>query len=128
MLDDGADAFEGDRLAGAPRSQGSLFASYGTLLGDAWTVTVYAAKLLDEYAVTSVRRTLARIGRTADGFTSRRYFANVLTPRGQVSGSATRSAKSHRTRQEGSRWASPPSPTRTALTWGRGQPQRRPST
>ena len=34
MLDDGADAFEGDRLAGAPRSQGSLFASYGTPLGD----------------------------------------------------------------------------------------------
>ena len=34
LLDDGADAFEGDRLAGAPRSQGSLFASYGTLLGD----------------------------------------------------------------------------------------------
>ena len=34
LLDDGADAFEGDRLAGAPRSQGSLFASYGTLGDD----------------------------------------------------------------------------------------------
>ena len=125
LLDNGADAFEGDRLAGAPRSQGSLFASYGTLLGDdvalellygysyigdvltrigeraggerlpaydlhtltasvskdAWTVTVYADNLLDEYAVTSVRQTPERIGRTVDGFTSRRYFANVLTPR-----------------------------------------------
>ena len=125
LLDDGAVAFEGDRLAGAPRSQGSLFASYGTLLGDdvalellygysyigdvltriggraggerlpaydlhtmtasvsknAWTLTVYADNLLDEYAVTSVRQTPARIGRTADGFTSRRYFANVLTLR-----------------------------------------------
>ncbi len=125
LLDAGDDAFEGDRLAGAPRGQGSLFASYGTLLGgdavlellygysyigdvltrigeraggerlpaydlhtltasvskDAWTLAVYADNLLDEYAVTSVRQTPAQIGRTEEGFTSRRYFANVLTPR-----------------------------------------------
>ena len=48
---------------------------------DAWTMTVYADNLFDEYAVTSVRQTPARIGRTVEGFTSRRYFANVLTPR-----------------------------------------------
>jgi len=48
---------------------------------DAWTLTVYADNLFDEYAVTSVRQTPERIGRTVDGFTSRRYFANVLTPR-----------------------------------------------
>ena len=127
LLDGGADAFnfKGDRLAGAPRHQGSLFASYGTLLGDdvalellygysyigdvltrigqraggetlpaydlhtltasaskdAWTVSVYADNLFDEYAVTSVRQTPRVIGPTEDGFTSRRYFANVLTPR-----------------------------------------------
>ena len=125
LLGAGKDALEGDRLAGAPRGQGSLFASYGTLLGDdavlellygysyigdvlsrigeraggerlpaydlhsvtasvskdAWTVAVYADNLLDEYAVTSVRQTPAQIGRTEEGFTSRRYFANVLTPR-----------------------------------------------
>ena len=125
LLGAGADAFKGDRLAGAPRSQGSLFASYGTLLGDdavlellygysyigdvltrigersggerlpsydlhtitasvskdAWTVAVYADNLLNEYAVTSARQTPAQIGRTEEGFTSRRYFANVLTPR-----------------------------------------------
>ena len=125
LLDGGADAFEGDRLSGAPRQQGSLLASYGTLLGDdvafdvqygyshvgdvltrigmraggerlpaydlhdlsasvskdAWTLTLYAENLLDEYAVTGVRQTPDLIGLTEDGFRSRRYFANVLAPR-----------------------------------------------
>ena len=124
LLDDGADAFEGDRLSGAPRHQGSLLTSYVTRLGsgtfelqygysyigdvltpigmhaggetlpaydvhnvsaslskDAWTLTFYADNLFDAYAVTSVRQTPDRIGHTEDGFRSRRYFANVLTPR-----------------------------------------------
>ena len=125
LLDGGADAFEGDRLSGAPRRQGSLVASYGVLLGagtglellygyayvgdvltriglraggetlpaydlhnvslalsrDDWTLTFYADNLLDEYAVTGVRQTPGLIGRTEDGFRSRRYFANVLAPR-----------------------------------------------
>ena len=125
LLDGGADAFEGDRLSGAPRQQGSLLASYGFLLGgdtalellygytyagdvltriglraggetlpaydlhnvslalsrDDWTLTFYADNLFDEYAVTGVRQTPGLIGRTEDGFRSRRYFANVLGPR-----------------------------------------------
>ena len=124
LLDDGADAFEGDRLSGAPRHQGSLLASYATRIGgagafelqygysytgdvltrigmraggealpaydvhtvsasiakDAWTLTVYADNLFDAYAVTGVRQTPERIGRTEDGFRARRYFANVLAP------------------------------------------------
>ena len=125
LLDGGADAFEGDRLSGAPRNQGGVLATYAMLLGndtalellygytyvgdiltriglraggetlpaydlhnlsaslskDDWTLTFYAENLLDEYAVTGVRQTPDRIGRTEDGFRSRRYFANVLTPR-----------------------------------------------
>ena len=125
LLDGGADAFEGDRLSGAPRQQGSLLASYAFLVGgdtalellygyayvgdvltriglraggetlpaydlhnvslalsrDDWTLTFYADNLLDEYAVTGVRQTPGLIGRTEDGFRSRRYFANVLGPR-----------------------------------------------
>ena len=46
-----------------------------------WTLTFYADNLLDEYAVTGVRQTPGLIARTRDGFRSRRYFANVLTPR-----------------------------------------------
>ncbi len=125
LLDGGADAFQGDRLSGAPRNQGSLLASYATLLGGGaafellygytyvgdiytriglraggetlpayelhnlsasisrgdWALTLYAENLLDEYAVTGVRQTPGKIGLTGDGFHSRRYFANVLTPR-----------------------------------------------
>ena len=125
LLDDGADAFKGDRLSGAPRHQGSVLASFATLIGgdvafelqygysyigdvltrigmraggealpaydvhnlsasitkDAWTLTFYADNLFDEYAVTGVRQTPRLIGRTEDGFRSRRYFANVLAPR-----------------------------------------------
>ena len=46
-----------------------------------WTLTFYANNLLDEYAVTGVRQTPAFIGTTEEGFRSRRYFANVLSPR-----------------------------------------------
>ena len=46
-----------------------------------WTLTFYAENLLDEYAVTGVRQTPGLIGRTEEGFRSRRYFANVLAPR-----------------------------------------------
>ena len=46
-----------------------------------WTLTFYANNLLDEYAVTGVRQTPALIGTTGEGFRSRRYFANVLSPR-----------------------------------------------
>ena len=125
LLEGGADAFEGDRLPGAPQHQGSALASYGRSLGDStalevlygytyvgevltrvglraggetlpahelhnvsvsvsmddWELTLYAENLLDEYAVTGVRQTAGQIGRTEDGFRSRRYFANVLAPR-----------------------------------------------
>ncbi len=125
LLDGGADAFQGDRLSGAPRDQGNLLASYARLLGggaafellygytyigdvftriglraggetlpaydlhnlsasvsrNGWTLTFYAENLLDQYAVTGVRQTRGKIGFTEDGFLSRRYFANVLTPR-----------------------------------------------
>ena len=125
LLEGGADAFEGDRLPGAPQHQGSALASYGWSLGggtalevlygythvgdvltrvglraggemlpayelhnvsvsvsrDDWELTLYADNLLDEYAVTGVRQTAGQIGRTEDGFRSRRYFANVLAPR-----------------------------------------------
>ena len=125
ILDDGNDAFEGDRLSGAPEHQGGLLASWSKPIGDehllellygysyvgnvltrigmrsggeilpsydlhnlsaaisrnAWTLTLYVENLLDEYAVTSVRQTPRLIGRTEEGFKSRRYFANVLTPR-----------------------------------------------
>ena len=46
-----------------------------------WTLTFYADNLFDEYAVTGVRQTPGLIGRTEEGFRSRRYFANVLAPR-----------------------------------------------
>ena len=46
-----------------------------------WTLTFYADNLFDAYAVTGVRQTPGLIGRTEDGFRSRRYFANVLGPR-----------------------------------------------
>ena len=125
ILDDGADAFEGDRLSGAPEHQGGLLASWSKPIGDehllellygysyvgnvltrigmrsggetlpsydlhnlsaaisrnAWTLTLYVENLLDQYAVTSVRQTPSLIGLTEEGFRSRRYFANVLTPR-----------------------------------------------
>ena len=46
-----------------------------------WTLEFYANNLLDEYAVTGVRQTPGLIGMTGEGFRSRRYFANVLSPR-----------------------------------------------
>ena len=44
-------------------------------------LTFYADNLFDEYAVTVGRQTPGVIGRTEEGFMSRRYFAKVLTPR-----------------------------------------------
>ena len=52
-----------------------------SLSKNAWTLTLYADNLFDEYAVTGVRQTPGLIGRTEEGFRSRRYFANVLAPR-----------------------------------------------
>ena len=171
MLDAGADAFEGDRLAGAPRSQGSLFASDGTLLGDevalellygysfigdvltrigeraggerlpaydlhtlpasvskdAWTVTVYADNLLDEYAVTSVRQTPARIGRTWTA-SPRGGTSPTCSPRsGHVSGSATRSARASN-EARGESFGLPAEPYEDRVDVGSWAAQRRPST
>ena len=71
----------GERAGGERLPAYDLHTLTASVSKDAWTVTVYADNLLDEYALTSVRQTPARIGRTVDGFTARRYFANVLTPR-----------------------------------------------
>ena len=60
LLDEGADTFKGDRLSGAPRLQGSLLASYGTMLGSGT-----ALKLL--YGYTYVGDVFTRIGLRADG-------------------------------------------------------------
>ena len=60
LLDDGADTFKGDRLSGAPRLQGSLLASYGTMLG-----SETALKLL--YGYTYIGDVFTRIGLRADG-------------------------------------------------------------
>ncbi len=60
LLNDGADAFKGDRLSGAPRLQGSLLASYSTMLGSGT-----ALKLL--YGYTYVGDVFTRIGLRADG-------------------------------------------------------------
>ena len=60
LLDGGADAFAGDRLSGAPRQQGSLLASYGTLLGDAVAFDV-------QYGYSFVGDVLTRIGMRAGG-------------------------------------------------------------
>ena len=69
------------------RAGGERLASYqlhnaqASLSRDRWTLALYAENLLDRYAVTGVRQTPGQIGLTEDGFRSRRYFANVLTPR-----------------------------------------------
>ena len=60
LLDGGADALEGDRLSGAPRNQGSLLASYATLLGSG-----AAFELL--YGYTYVGDVFTRIGLRAGG-------------------------------------------------------------
>ena len=76
LLDGGADAFnfKGDRLAGAPRHQGSLFASYGTLLGDD-----VALELL--YGYSYIGDVLTRIGQRAGGETLPAYDLHTLTAR-----------------------------------------------
>ena len=60
LLDGGADALAGDRLSGAPRKQGSLLASYGTLLSDDVAFDV-------QYAYSYVGDVLTRIGMRAGG-------------------------------------------------------------
>ena len=60
LLDDGADAFEGDRLPGAPRHQGSLLASCATLLGRDVAFEV-------QYGYSYVGDMLTRIGLRAGG-------------------------------------------------------------
>ena len=60
LLDDGADAFEGDRLPGAPRHQGSLLASCATLLGRDVAFEV-------QYGYSYVGDVLTRIGLRAGG-------------------------------------------------------------
>ena len=60
LLDGGADAFEGDRLSGAPRQQGSLLASYAALLGGDLAFDV-------QYGYSYVGDVLTRIGMRAGG-------------------------------------------------------------
>ena len=67
---------DGERLSAYELHNASASVSRG-----AWTLTLYAVNLLNEYAVTGVRQTPGQIGLTEDGFRSRRYFHNVLTPR-----------------------------------------------
>ena len=60
LLDGGADAFEGDRLSGAPRQQGSLVASYAALLGRDVALEV-------QYGYSYIGDVLTRIGMRAGG-------------------------------------------------------------
>ena len=60
LLDGGADAFKGDRLSGAPRQQGSLLASYATLLGRDVALEV-------RYGYSFIGDVLTRIGMRAGG-------------------------------------------------------------
>ena len=60
LLDGGADAFEGDRLSGAPRQQGSLLASWAALLGDDVAFGL-------QYGYSYVGDVLTRIGMRAGG-------------------------------------------------------------
>ncbi len=72
LLEDGADAFEGDRLSGAPRQQGSLLASFGVLLGGGT-----ALELL--YGYTYIGDVLTRIGLRAGGETLPAYDLHNLS-------------------------------------------------
>lgn len=118
------DGFRGDRLAGTPKHQGSLFVTYyaslsnglvldidygltaqsdvltkigmrgdGERLGgfsvhhlslgigdERWAARLYADNLFDKFAETGVRESPAAI-KEINGFTSRRYFRDVLQPR-----------------------------------------------
>ena len=60
LLDGGADAFAGDRLSGAPRRQGSLLASWATLLGRDVAFEV-------QYGYSYIGDVLTRIGMRAGG-------------------------------------------------------------
>ena len=72
LLDGGADAFKGDRLSGAPRQQGSLLASYGTLVGNDLAFDV-------QYGYSYVGDILTRIGMRAGGETLPAYDLHNLS-------------------------------------------------
>ena len=72
LLDGGADAFKGDRLSGAPRQQGSLLASYGTLVGAGLAFDV-------QYGYSYVGDVLTRIGMRAGGETLPAYDLHNLS-------------------------------------------------
>ena len=72
LLDGGADAFEGDRLSGAPRQQGSLLASYATLLGGDVAFNL-------QYGYSYVGDVLTRIGMRAGGETLPAYDLHNLS-------------------------------------------------
>ncbi len=72
LLDGGADAFAGDRLSGAPQQQGSLLASYATLLGDDVAFDV-------QYGYSYVGDVLTRIGMRAGGETLPAYDLHNLS-------------------------------------------------
>ena len=65
LLDNGADAFEGDRLPGAPRHQGSLLTSYVTRLG--------SGTFELQYGYSYIGDVLTRIGMRAGGETLPAY-------------------------------------------------------
>lgn len=68
------------------RNSGQVLAGFAvhnaslTLSKDDWEVSLYADNLFDEFAVTSVRQSLAFV-RDVNGVTLRRYFENVIRPR-----------------------------------------------
>ena len=66
LLEGGADAFDGDRLSGAPRQQGSLLASYNTLVGRRTGLELL-------YGYTYVGDVFTRIGLRAGGETLPAY-------------------------------------------------------
>ncbi len=72
LLDGGADAFKGDRLSGAPWQQGSLLASYGTLVGNDLAFDV-------QYGYSYVGDILTRIGMRAGGETLPAYDLHNLS-------------------------------------------------
>ena len=78
LLDGGADAFEGDRLSGAPRHQGGVLATYAMLLGDDTALELQSSR--------PRRATQSSPRPTPDRVSSTRCFARssgtlpILTP------------------------------------------------
>ena len=71
----------GLRAGGERLSPYELHDASASVSRGAWTLAFYSENLLNKYAVTGVRQTPGQFGLTEDGFHSRRYFHNVLTPR-----------------------------------------------